>query len=865
MNTKAFRHMLWKEMMELAPAGVAMVIGILLFQWLYCHLAMRKVLIGSDDQLLVTGLVFGLVFCLAVGGSIFNREADRKTLGFLQSLPLRPAVLYFGKVVSLISWVLIVVAFTVIGTWLMAKVYGATVVIPKPFPQPTGGIVVFSIAAATVWGVTFSLRIKNAYASIALATVALIASVIILAVSLQTYNETWMCIAAAIPLVMLRFHPRLVAHQLFQSDEPFMFLPRRIERTHRQSQVSTNLLWQQVHYFKWVALAVLPFALLAGAVSSGQINSEDQLAASLFLLGATAIGIGSQVFAVDQRKDGYRFLRDHGVPPRCLWWNRMWIATAVFVVLALLPIVTNVFTTDLISGSAYREIARIVALLIACPILCFAIGQFFSLHLSSPVLNLFMCVAVAVPLVIWGFVTAVLNVPLLVTLLPFVIAFVLATWLFIPKWLVEKRSLRYAWPSIALPLLAAVTSYVGASVYRVYEIPALNLVRPADVKDPAVLPAGYSEQNARWTEQMDQEARGNVTAFSIAWLQDKAEPPYAKINVLPPNKLGPQEPLLLEVTSNIDRLQFEPPLHATYEDTSGQHLGQFLLDFARFRESEQRIEEAWDIYVHLFELADAMRDRATSPRWHAARGLESKTLFQLQSWAMQANARQLERAIHFLRKRATPEVNYQQFVFDQHFANQRRIKDPAMPRIALANQFPIATDGIFLFEQQRLERLVDQLAWCATAVPNELQELIEQSPTDVTLTLVQPKYYTALYLGEVVHMQLLKRYLEQPGQVFTRLVDVYEFSEFGITYAMHLNNRGVQNWGPWGEPQDLPNDWPVVEIKMPAAALIAPLPPNIKIESDESIGDLDDAEGMFSEPPVSYDEGEIDFGFDSVE
>ncbi|MEZ6116368.1 MAG: ABC transporter permease [Pirellulaceae bacterium] len=581
MNTKAFRHMLWKEIMELAPAGVAMVLGILLFQWLYCHLAMRKVLIGSDDQLLVTGLVFGLVFCIAAGGSIFNRETDRKTLGFLQSLPLRPAVLYFGKVLSLISWVLILVAFTVIGTWLMAKVYTATVVIPKPFPQPTGGIVLFSIAAAIVWGVTFSLRIKNAYASIALATVTLIATVIALAVSLQSYNQIWTCIAAAIPIVMLCFHPRLVAHQLFQSDEPFTFLPRRIERTHRQPQRSMNLIWQQIHYYKWVTLAALPFALLAGTVTRGEINSVEQLAASLFLLGAMAIGIGSQVFAVDQRKDGYRFLRDHGVPPRCLWWNRMWIATAVFVVLALLPPV--VVTVNHLVDLSYipRSFMPVIVLTLVCPIiLCFAIGQFFSLHLSSPVLNLFMCVAVSVPLVIWGSVTAMLNVPFLITLVPFVIAFVLATWLFIPKWLVEKRSLRYAWPSIALPLLAAVTSYVGASAYRVYEIPAVDLVRPADVKDPAVLPDGYSEQNARWTERMDQEARGNVTAFTDAWLPDNAEPPYVRVETLPPNKLTTLEPLLLEVTSNTDRLQFEPPVHASYEDTSGKYLGQFLLDSA---------------------------------------------------------------------------------------------------------------------------------------------------------------------------------------------------------------------------------------------------------------------------------------------
>ncbi|MEZ6116369.1 MAG: hypothetical protein R3C28_07330 [Pirellulaceae bacterium] len=116
-------------------------------------------------------------------------------------------------------------------------------------------------------------------------------------------------------------------------------------------------------------------------------------------------------------------------------------------------------------------------------------------------------------------------------------------------------------------------------------------------------------------------------------------------------------------------------------------------------------------------------------------------------------------------------------------------------------------------------------------------------------------------MAAAIHMRILHQYLDAPHVAIPQQFDVTEFKDLGVACCrIQWQRRSLQNY-------DGPENWPFVEIRLPEQETVdvAPLPPKIKIETEEAIGELDDAEGMFGEPPVSYDEGEFDFGFEPDE
>ncbi len=707
-------HMIWKESRELLPVGVATVVGTIVLQAMVTSDLLNLQDHRGLSQIGAIGFKAAAIFAGAVGATIFSAESDRRTLSFLQGLPITSRDFYVGKLVPLAGWVIVLFLISTLGGRVAIQFLG---------PEPAAGVgigwrdfwvaVVIAIVSGSI-GVCCSLRFHDVYKS--LTATGLVAVLVWCATamepSLRRFHNTnaegswWYTVGLLGSGALLLFHFRIAKSLLRCGIESSESTPRTLSLSPRAPRLGMRLAWQQFSRMKYFYGVVILLSLFLAMVEWIALRRDERNTMALLFLAASSTSLGAMTFSVDQRRHGVGFLADRGVQPTTLWWSRVW-TTLVVVVVAAAPCVLTYWAGCLATwttspASFPMSTQSLVTYSTCLPLLCFCIGQFFSQRITSPLLSLVSSFGIATMASIWLFSAAMFGVPIIVSTATFLLSLIWATWAYSPSWIVGKRSIRYGWKTIVVPLLTAAACYSGSSAYRVIEIPKAQLTVPPNVLAGDQLPRDASPESARWTSERESRA-GFHAEFGVDWHPTAAEPPFLRTVYLGGRddyRHCEDELAALMDTSK----QFQFPFPCEVDDIRISFaLPSMLQNFARIRESQGKIDQAWPIYARSLEVVDAMRRRATVPRWTAANQCEQTTYGYLQRWALQANVEQLQTAIGVLEHRVGPLDNLDQLVFDDRFVNQRLVRDPK--RFGVWHS--AAAGGLFLFEKQRDLRLVD--------------------------------------------------------------------------------------------------------------------------------------------------------------
>ena len=880
MRPKFLGRMLWKETVELSPVFIAAAIGTVLLQAFVAYLCVNNLMGTRIDLywLKFVGIVVSLIFGGAVSASMFNREQDQETLEFLQSLPMNAGEFYFGKVLPVVSWGILLFVFGLLSASTVVRFFGEETSLFAGMGRQGFVLSVIWGGLVVVLGATCSLTVKSVYTSIAITT--LVAMVLGIVASNTNLATVAVC-AMGVPFFLVGLHKKLAQRCLYLSSDVPLFTRTRIAPNDSPG-LRRRLVWQQLVHVGRTAIIAL-FAAIAFVVFLLDAHPVAGLSGAGIIASALATYLGAQTFAVDQREQGYRFFADRGASPTTLWLVRVCVMATV-VAVVVLPLVIVAFAqfdglvTIGLDSFGLTSLNLLAGSVLLLPFLSFSVGQFFSQRLASPVLNLFCSFATIVPLVGWVWLASVLGIPAAFYGLPLLAALLFATWLYMPNWLVGKRTLRHGWLTLAIPAIATLVCYFGASLYRVYEIPKATLPEISTLKPTSGLPessqrraVGPERDAAIWTELIEAQASPGRTDLEVEWLTSKT-PPFVRIRTaLHYDHREEDEQVLAEIMDAENTFQFPYPAEVVWRKRSGDRLARFLLQNARRREAVGDVDEAWKIYVRLFDVLDAMRHRATKARWWSAISHEISAYGYLQTWALQANREQLQMAIDFLKPRMEMEEALKQLVFDTRYVNQQHIRDET---IRLASQSygynGLAADKILAFEQQRLERLVDRIAeldllslngfigstrtvhWERPA--DEVNAQLFSSPTDVMGPLDLYQHTESLYQhrkASVVHMTFLSELMGASGKpihevwqnVHERLALTSEVkfvpSQFG--YHTRASDREAAESAPewvrlreWRESGPAPITWPrlIFTSKHGIAPIRAPIPTWYELRSD---------------------------------
>lgn len=320
-------------------------------------------------------------------------------------------------------------------------------------------------------------------------------------------------------------------------------------RFHRTRRFATilRLIWQTWREsWKFLVLPVtLAAACLAIGLSGGWVRGIAKqtdiffpvAACSLICcLAASPALLGALTFTADQRRGGVRFLAEHAASPRFVWLSRqiVWLGMLVLltavVIIAAAMLITNFVHANLreyqqmhddFGPSIYdaREIrndiatgvyAGTTAMTFACcgALAAYAIGQFCSMLLKSEIVSAFTSLVLAVVLIAWVLILVAWGLSSWMFVLPLAIAFLSATWLRAPYWVVGRNS----WRTWVLPA-SAITGTIAVFAIMLPQI-RLNQVR--SVPSPLRVrtsPMTTPTESALFTKQHDKEAAATAEMY----------------------------------------------------------------------------------------------------------------------------------------------------------------------------------------------------------------------------------------------------------------------------------------------------------------------------------------------------------------
>lgn len=286
-----------------------------------------------------------------------------------------------------------------------------------------------------------------------------------------------------------------------------------------------------------LGLVVAGSSVLIALVSTSGSQTDLKLAMSILpLVLATVIFVlGVWSFHGEQREQHFRFFATHGASPIAMWVVKhvVWLSCAIVAVVTLLCISAMVsekaiLEKEIMEGDmrnvveatrdrhmgwngvnpveplnrfvfclsnatktsldfvhnpkdlpSYRPLIALVVLSLGRGLiaawLCFSVGQLVSLMIPRAVTSVLVGLLVLGVTVAWWYVISMLLVPLAIAVLPLLVGLLAAAWGRMSDWLEERSGWR-RWLRLAVTVMApAVLAFVGMAVYRVYEVPFVEL------------------------------------------------------------------------------------------------------------------------------------------------------------------------------------------------------------------------------------------------------------------------------------------------------------------------------------------------------------------------------------------------------
>jgi hypothetical protein len=492
MTTAIFWRFLWKEYRVMRAFWISMACLAVVAQ-----LAFAKFPGLTHDPAAWTfslALIFPALYAVACGATMFAVEKEEGTYEFLRSLPVTAWRILTGKL-----------AFAIVSTLLLlAALWFVSARVSRPFSINAELrwqlLEDFGLAAieGLAWGMLFSLILRRPLQAAVLAIAAGSAAVHVVLWRTYPYAGEGHVFDLGRYVAAVPYRAAIAAGVLFadgllvrgwlqaEKSTTRRFFQRRPRPSSsamstaealllplNRSVVLWRLIWQTWRQSRWTMAAVAGPGTLAALFAIAAISALSPwplLRGDVPLYAAIAVApslMGACVFLADNERRSVRFLADHAVGPRQIWFARELTWLAGLAAWAIIWCGIIAFETK---GRSMGHSRMVIALAIAG----FACGQFASMLVPSGIVAGFVGVLLAIVCSAWASLMQVLEVEWIWSLAPIPLVLMFATWLRAPDWLFERNSWR-GWLRVGLALAVPISALlIAVPLHRINQIPEMS-------------------------------------------------------------------------------------------------------------------------------------------------------------------------------------------------------------------------------------------------------------------------------------------------------------------------------------------------------------------------------------------------------
>jgi ABC-type transport system involved in multi-copper enzyme maturation permease subunit len=441
--------------------------------------------------------------------------------------------------------------------------------------------------------------------------------------------------------------------------------------------------------------------LLFGLAPSERLTNMEAVSLPINGMAFLALGLvplmGIAVFYADNR-DSARFISEHSASPRIFWLSRqvsVWgagvLALSIFycaLVILLFLNKTSFYTPEtirpLLSQLHDRQSENSLEQMNLEPVLLFingpviivimglSAGQFCSMLFRSGIIAGFFSFILTCIFVCWLATMNYLGVPWLWSVATVPLLLLLATWLRVPYWLLERNGPR-TWlkPAISL-VVPSLLILAGIAYFRMTEIPLVNpgfSIKDIDADASPEQQTALKLFQEAWRLMVKDIATSDKSIASPANSEITTDYPkfYQQMDVLVTNPQALKLEEIAQVYANRESIaltlkasnvSFHTCPNSRIENDCGYipALCHLLINSARQMEEQGDLDAAVERYLAAIKIAEQFR-RIAPREISASSHLEHRVCYQLPLWAARPNQtperiaaalRQLERLTGYL-------------------------------------------------------------------------------------------------------------------------------------------------------------------------------------------------------------------------
>lgn len=662
MNDTLFWRIVWKEYRVQRGFWLSMVVLTLLLQLLVLWAQPERMdQVGMARGLFGVGLGLAAFYALGSAATLFATEHETGTYDFQRVLPVTALRVFAGK----LTYALASTAALFAAVWMLALVLARFQLPDTYFHSLLWVLWGFGALELVLWGTLFSLLLKRPLIAVILGVTC--ASVTLGVLSGETAEFL------ALDVYLKALPARLVVIALLAAADVWLgarwFRERLLASSRRRSAVATKetidaafapvatvqtrtmlrrLVWQDFRQSAGIIAALIAMLLptvlfLWGrAVFRLEPDRGPQLGfGGVVLIFGTFAAIlsapllGASVFMADQAGSHFRFFADRGIRPRLVWLSRQLRGVAVLALglaLVLPPILVLVFARG--EGPRGEERFLVIAALLGYAVLAYACGQLCSMLARSGILAAAFGTVLSFALCAWAGMANVFGLSWFWSVAPLPIAFLVATWVHAPDWVLERTDWRARLKPTLVVLVPLLAILAAIPPVRIYEYP---LVDPGFSVEELTRPATEEEKQtmALYQRAVDLMRQAEAQRPRVAAPGVSGAPPEADAGATP--KKTADNTAWLKATEQTFAVALEasrrPPSRFYLSDRSKpgpgdeSNLGQLVLLQAQWLESQGKLDAALEHYLAAIRIANHAR------RWAPWTGMEPEIYSALAAWA----------------------------------------------------------------------------------------------------------------------------------------------------------------------------------------------------------------------------------------
>jgi ABC-type transport system involved in multi-copper enzyme maturation permease subunit len=672
MNGQIFWRILWKEYRTQRSFWISVVLltAVAEMAWLTNHF-MSEVAPKVErfaTPMFATALAFAALYGLGSAATLFATERENDTYDLLRALPVRPREVFWGKVVFAVGST----AAMFFVAWMLARAFAGGLPEESAYRETWASCGLLGIELLA-WGVFFSLLLKRTLVAAILAGITgSIFAVPTFSLFIASYHPVpipphvvvvqlsilalvivaefvlagrWFRDSIRSPVRARRRDPSDMEIEAildgvlpiragkFVRGAAGKFVRGDVVPTTSAATMLGRLLWQELRQSVVVSACLIALLLLTAVplwLRWADVKDDGFPHWLELVIGPLAWAVfcsslaGSTVFFADQSGSRFRYLTEHGIPPRLVWLSRQIRGLAILLVALVLILPPTIG----VLGFGQTGGVHVVACLLGAMAGAYACGQLASMTSRSWLIAVTSGTGLTIVVGGWAGLMNELGLSWLWSVAPLTLAFVAFTWLVAPNWLLERRTWRARLvPAlvIAVPVMAIL---IAVPLVRVCEIPLVALDFDPDGLASTVT-AEESETQALYARAIEFVKKAKDTEKVPAWEKRRLEAQAVALAIEASRRPLPD----FYVDSPTDRVPAETEL-AYLVLASGQPLA-----------AEGKLDAALDRYLAAERIASYVRRR-----WPVTRIAQIDALVcdHLVHWAA-LNGQKPERVVNALR------------------------------------------------------------------------------------------------------------------------------------------------------------------------------------------------------------------------